>query len=276
MIGFTSMSMQLTTIFCHLYGIEIISGRPFSTGFPSDAQTACIINQTTARLLGWSPDEAIGQSFMHDDVLRTVVGVAKDFHLHSVHHAIKPLLLFIDDGGRFDYLSVKVAPGSLPQSLDNIEEIVQEASTFPFEYAFLDDQFNQLYANEEKLGSTLGFFTIIAFLIASLGLFGLAAFSAEQRKKEIGVRKILGASSGKIAWKLSQEFSILVGFAAVIAIPIAYITSYKWLQTFAYRVELTPVVFLTTAIVALFIAQLAVSYQAFRAALTNPVNILRD
>lgn len=262
--------------FLSLYEIDILSGRSFSTGFPSDAQTACIINQTTARLLGWSPDEAIGQSFMHDDVLRTVIGVTKDFHLHSVHHAIKPLLLFIDDGGRFDYLSIKVAPGSLPQSLDSIEEIVQEASTFPFEYAFLDEQFNQLYASEENLGNTLGFFTIIAFLIASLGLFGLAAFSAEQRNKEIGVRKILGASPSRIAWMLSREFSVLVLCAALIATPIAYIASHKWLQTFAYRVELTPLVFLTTALVALLIAQLAVGYQAFRAAWTNPIHILRD
>jgi len=262
--------------FLSLYGIELVSGRSFSTDFPSDAQTACIINQTTARLLGWSPDEAIGQSFMHDDVLRTVIGVAKDFHLHSVHHAIKPLLLFIDDGGRFDYLSIKVAPGSLPQSLDGIEAIVQEASSFPFEYAFLDDQFDQLYASEEKLASTLGFFTIIAFLIASLGLFGLAAFSAEQRNKEIGVRKILGASSGRIAWMLSKEFSVLVLFSSLIATPIAYIVSTKWLQIFAYRVELTPFIFLTTALVALLIAQLAVGYQAFRAAWINPIHILRD
>ena len=262
--------------FLTLYGIELSSGRSFSRDFPSDAQTACIINQTTARLLGWTPEEAIGQSFMHDDVLRTVVGVAKDFHLHSVHHAIKPLLLFIDDGGRFDYLSVKVAPGSLPQSLDRIEEIVQEASTYPFEYAFLDDQFNQLYASEERLGSTLGFFTIIAFLIASLGLFGLAAFSAEQRNKEIGVRKIHGASPGSIAWMLSREFSTLVLFAALLATPIAYFASLKWLQTFAYRVELTPFVFLATALAALLIAQLAVGYQALRAAWINPIHILRD
>lgn len=261
--------------FLSLFGIELVSGRPFSKNIATDAQFACIINETTAKSLGWTINEALGQSFIHDDTQRTVVGVIKDFHLHSVHHAIQPLLLFVDDGGRFDNISIKLAPNSLPQALDTIEETIQQISAFPFEYAFVDEQFDRLYAQEARLGETFGFFTAIAFLIASLGLFGLAAFTAEQRTKEIGVRKVLGASSSGIVWMLSKEFSRLVLVASVVACPIAYFITSRWLESFAYRVELTPALFITTTLAALAIALLSVGYQSLRAAVANPVTSLQ-
>lgn len=258
-----------------VFGIEVVAGRSFSTAFPTDLESACIINETTAQSLGWRPEEALGKTFRHDRRERTIVGVVQDFHMHSMHHQIKPLLFYLDDGGRFDYISVKLHPGNLDESLAAVASIVQPVSAYPLEYNFLDDAFDNLYEQEERLGATFNFFTLLAFLIAALGLFGQAAYAAEQRTKEIGVRKVLGASPGNIVFMLSREFTRLVLLASVIALPIAYLAASRWLEGFVYRVDVGPRAFLIAMGTALTIAILSVGYQSLRAALRKPTHSLR-
>ncbi|MEM8486604.1 MAG: ABC transporter permease [Bacteroidota bacterium] len=261
--------------FEELFGIALIAGRTFSPAFPTDLESASIINETTARALGWSPDEALGKTFRHDRRARTVIGVVQDFHMHSMHHQIKPLLFFLDDGGRFEYISVKLQPGNVDESLAAVQEIVRTASSYPVEYSFLDDTFDSLYAQEKRLGATFNFFTMLAFLIAALGLFGQAAYAAEQRTKEIGVRKVLGASPGNIVYMLSKEFTNLVLLAALFAVPIAYLATSHWLEGFVYRVDIGLGAFLLATCSALGIAIASVGYQSLRAALRKPARSLR-
>ncbi|MFK7845073.1 MAG: ABC transporter permease [Rhodothermales bacterium] len=258
-----------------VFGIQLVAGRSFSPDVTTDGDTACLINETTAKALGWTAEEAIGQSFRHDRKMRIVIGVMKDFHLHSMHHAIKPLLFYLDNGSRFKYISAKVSPGNLPETISFVRSTVQESSAFPFEYQFLDENFDQLYAQDARLGKTFSFFTILAFLIASLGLFGLAAYAAEQRTKEIGVRKALGASSRSIVVMLSKEFALLVLIASCLATPIAYFATQRWLEGFAYSITVGPKVFIMATLITLTIAILSVGYQSLKAAFANPVRSLR-
>jgi putative ABC transport system permease protein len=173
------------------------------------------------------------------------------------------------------FISVKVRPDDLPETIALFEKTVTEFTSYPFEFQFLDDSFDQLYKNEARLGETFGFFTVIALLIASLGLFGLAAYSAEQRTKEIGIRKTLGATVSGLVALLSNEFLKLVGLAFVVAAPLAYFAMQRWLEDFAYHIELGPGIFLMAGATALIIALASVSYQAIKAARANPVKSLR-
>jgi putative ABC transport system permease protein len=172
-------------------------------------------------------------------------------------------------------MAVKVRPDDLPGTIASLERTVRQFTPYPFEYQFLDERFDQLYKAELRLGETFGFFTIQALLIASLGLFGLAAFAAEQRTKEIGVRKVLGAKVTSLVALLSMDFLKLVSIAFVVGAPLAYFVMQRWLEDFAYRIELGPRIFLLTGVTALLIALATVSYQAIKAALADPVKSLR-
>jgi putative ABC transport system permease protein len=226
------------------------------------------------KALGWSEGEGVGKRFKYGDEEGSVIGVLKDFHMHSLHQPIEPLMLRMD-GNWFSYIAAKVRPDDLPQTLAFFEETMGRFTPYPFEYEFLDETFDQLYKTEIRLGETFGYFTLLALLIASLGLFGLAAFSAEQRTKEIGVRKVLGASVPTIVLLLSKEFTRLVVIAFVLAIPVTYIAMNRWLEDFAYRIEVSWPVFLAAGLAALVVALLSVGYQAFKAARVNPVVSLR-
>ncbi len=201
--------------------------------------------------------------------------MVKDFHLHSMHRAIAPLLLELGDSYLF-YIALKVRPENLSETVASVEKSIERYSPYPFEYQFLDERFDQLYKADRRLGEIFGFFTLLSVLIASLGLFGMAAFTARQRTKEIGIRKVLGASVNTIVRLLSQDFLklVLVGFA--IAIPLAWYAMQRWLADFAYRVELEWWVFVLAGIIAVIIAWFTVSLQTVRAARVNPVECLRD
>jgi putative ABC transport system permease protein len=198
----------------------------------------------------------------------------RDFHMHSMHLAVEPLMVHLDPGA-MRYMAVKVRPDDLPGTIASLERTVRQFTPYPFEYQFLDERFDQLYKAELRLGETFGFFTIQALLIASLGLFGLAAFAAEQRTKEIGVRKVLGAKVTSLVALLSMDFLKLVSIAFVVGAPLAYFVMQRWLEDFAYRIELGPRIFLLTGVTALLIALATVSYQAIKAALADPVKSLR-
>jgi putative ABC transport system permease protein len=204
-----------------------------------------------------------------------VVGVVKDYHDASVRHKIEPLVIVINQGFT-PLLTLRVDTGELESAMAHIEATwARLYPDYPFEYSFLDDEFEEQYQEEANFAMLSEGLTILSILIACLGLFGLAAFSAEQRTKEIGVRKVLGASVSSIVLLLSKEFVRLVLIALVVAAPIAYLVMDRWLEDFAYRVGIGASTFILTGILALVIALGTVSYQALRAALADPVKALR-
>jgi putative ABC transport system permease protein len=259
-------------------GIEIVAGRNFSEEFTTDPSESVIINETAAKKFGW--EEPIGKTIREVSASRkvnkyTVIGVVKDFHMESLRKKITPLFI----GCTTHYinsLSVRIKTENIPATLSFLEQKMRALDPFrPFEYAFLDDSFDAQYRSEERLSRVFSYFAILAVFIACLGLFGLASFTAEQRTKEIGIRKVLGASVSGIVLLLSKEFTKWVLIANVIAWPIAYFASRLWLQGFAYRTRLTLTAFVFSAIISISIAIFTVSYQAVRSAVTDPVDSLR-
>jgi putative ABC transport system permease protein len=257
--------------------IEMAEGRNFKRELSTDIDSAFILNETAARLFDW--DTAVGKEitwFDDDDTRRgTIIGVAKDFHFQSLHNRIEPLIFHILPSG-FNYMLVKIGADDIPGTLADLEK---KWTAFDpdhaFEYSFLDDDFDALYHAEERMRTIFGNFTFLAIFIACLGLFGLASFAMQQRTKEIGVRKVLGASVTNIVLILSKDFTRLVFLAFVVACPLAYFAMNNWLQNFAYRTEISVVIFLLAGALGLAIAWLTVSYQAIKAALANPVDSLR-
>nr|WKN36549.1 ABC transporter permease [Tunicatimonas sp. TK19036] len=257
-----------------VFGMELVAGRIFSRDYPTDAEEACIFNEAAVRALGWTPEEAIGKQFVRDSV-ETIIGVVKDFHMHSLHSSIAPLMLQLRTGFS-SYFSIKVRPENLSETLSFVEASIKPHTPFPYEYQFLDERFDQLYQSDQRLGEIFGFFTVLSILVASLGLFGMAAFTAGQRTKEIGIRKVLGASVGSIIQLLSQDFIKLVFVGFVVAVPLAWYVMQQWLADFAYRVELSWWIFGLAGLLALLVAIVTVSSQSYKAALSNPVDSLRN
>ncbi len=201
--------------------------------------------------------------------------MVKDFNVTSLHQLIEPVILQIRPKS-FRGISARIRTENIPETLAFLREKWTKFSPlFPFEYSFLDEDFNKLYKAEENVGRIIGIFSSLAIFVACLGLFGLAAFTAEQRTKEIGIRKVLGGSVSGMVILLSKEFVKWVLIANIFAWPIAYYVAYRWLQNFAYRTSIGFVVFVLSALLALVIALATVSYQAIKAALANPVETLR-
>lgn len=261
--------------FTELYGIEIVKGRSFSREFPSDANGAFLINESTMKILGRDFRLGIGLSHWGSpDPSGQIVGVMKDFHLNSLHEEIKPLYFYLNpDQGQ--YLSIKIQGGSILDTIRFIRQTMEKFSPrYPFEYRFFDDLFNMAYIEEQKMGSMFGAFASIAVVIACMGVFGLSTFLADQKKKEIGIRKVLGASGSKIVYLLSWDLIRLVLVANIIGWPFAYFGMKKWLQNFAYRTHIGLMTFLLAAMLVLMVSLVTVSYQAIKAALTNPADSL--
>jgi putative ABC transport system permease protein len=205
-----------------------------------------------------------------------VVGVVKDFHFKDLHEAIEPYGFLLSAGTRFNYIIAHATEGNIPNTLKSLENTWHRLNpNEPFEYSFLDQDFQKNYEAESRQASLINYFTIIAIIISCLGLFGLATFSAEQRTKEIGIRKVLGASVSGVVALLSKDFLKLVLVAVVIASPLAWYGMNKWLENFSYRVTISWPVFVLTTALAVFIALLTISFQAIKAATMNPVKNLR-
>ena len=262
--------------FIPTFELELLAGRNFSEEM---GMGTLILTETVAHALGFtSPGEAVGQSieWEYENGTRstTVVGVVKDFHWSTLQQAREPVVLMLSTFG-VNY-GFRVVTERLPETLAAIETTFKKA--FPgnaFEYYFLDESFDERYKQEERFAALFGLFAALAVLIACLGLFGLAAFAAQQRTKEIGVRKVLGASVGALVVLLSKEFVRLVLVAVAVASPLAYVGMSRWLDGFAYRIVLGPGAFVMAGGAALVIALLTVSFQAVKAALANPVKSLR-
>jgi len=259
-------------------GIEMVAGRNFSTDFTTDISQSVIINETAALKFGW--EKPIGktiQTLSTSGNLRkyTVIGVVKDFHMESLKKRIIPLFIGCTTHV-FNSLSVRIKTENIPATLSFLESRMKQIDPFrPFEYVFLDDSFDAQYKTEERLSRIFSYFGLLSIFIASLGLFGLASFTAEQRTKEIGIRKVLGATVSGIVVLLSKEFTKWVLVANVIAWPIAYYSLHRWLEGFAYRTNIHLTVFLVAMGISLMVALFTISIQAVRTALANPVDSLR-
>ena len=276
--GFNMQSWRVDYDYINTLGMEIVKGRNFSREFGSDS-SAIIINESTARLLGY--DDPIGKKLYTSDnntppnsISYTIIGVVKNFHFESLRQSISPLSFRL--GHDSWSTAFKISTTDVRTLVKNIERKWKAmVPGIPFSYQFLDDAFDQMYRTEQRVGKLAISFALLAIVIACLGLFGLSSYMSEQRTKEIGVRKVLGASVNNIVTMLSTDFLKLVLIGALIAFPLAWWAMHRWLQDFAYRVGLSWWVFVAAAILALLIAVLTVSFQAIRAALSNPVNSLR-
>ncbi|WP_210464790.1 ABC transporter permease [Rufibacter roseolus] len=266
-------------------GLEMQAGRWLSKDHPTDKDAAFVINETAVKELGFgTPEKALGQKMewpiwgatRKDSTKKgEVIGVVKDFHFKSLFDKVDPAILQIFPGANWK-VAVKMKGGNVAGAINHVKAVWDNFSPeYPVEYKFMDDNFEVMYKAEDKLRTLLWIFTGMAIFVGCLGLFGLAAYAAERRKKEIGIRKILGAETSSIVTLLSKEFLKLVLIAAVIAMPLAWYAMSKWLQDFAYRIDIPLWVFGAAVILAGVVAFLTVSYQALRAATLNPVKNLR-
>ena len=261
--------------FVATFRLQMIAGRDFSTAFETDREQAMLINEAAVRAMGWAtPEQALGKRLQTSGKDGFVVGVVKDYHHHGLQEEIGPMVLAITP--LYQYFSLRITAADIPSTLAHLEQVWNTFfSGYPFDYFFLDEDYDRQYQAEEQLTNIFSTFSFLAILIACLGLFGLAAFTARQRTKEIGIRKTLGASVPGIVALLSKDFLLLVGIAFVVATPVAYLAMERWLVGFAYRIDLSAWIFLLAGVLMLAIALLTVSYQSIKAALGDPVKALR-
>jgi putative ABC transport system permease protein len=278
-----SVSMRTSNIdfdFLKVFKMPLLAGRNFSLDYPHDPDTSAILTASAVRLLGFkNPQDAIGRTIVvpeWNNQKDVIVGVVNDYHQVSLKKPLEPAL-FNCDFYESEYYAVRVHTNDMSKTLDHIRASWNQAFPGnPFEYFFLDDYFNRQYSNDRKFGQLFTVFASLAILISCLGLFGLSSYTASQRIKEIGIRKVLGASVTNITAMLSLDFLRLVLFSILIATPLTWLIMYGWLQSYAYRASIQWWVFALAGLIALFIALLTVSFQAIKAALNNPVKSLRS
>jgi putative ABC transport system permease protein len=258
------------------YKMKIIAGRAFSPEFGTDTTQAMVLNETAVKMLGYSrPQDAVGRDFSQWGRKGKVIGVLKDFHYQSLRSVIRPLSMRIEPDG-CDQISINVRAANLPATIAAIESKWKTVIPYrPFSYTFVDENFDRQYRSEDNFGKLFLNFAVLAIFISCLGLLGLASYSTLQRTKEIGVRKVLGASVAGIVNLLSKEFMILVGIAFLIATSLTWYFMGRWLKDFTYRIDMSWWIFLLAGVLAMLIALLTISFQAIRAAVANPIKSLR-
>lgn len=261
-----------------LYEMDLIEGRNFSDSLTTDVWRTGIINETAKKLFGW--ETAAGKTLSWDGYEIKIIGVVKDYHFASLEEVIDPIVHFYpgtNSSESYEFVSIKLAPGPVGPTIDYIKEELQAIDpSYDFETFFVDDWFNELYEGVERNGQIVGIFAFIAIFLASLGLLGLASFIVIQRTKEIGIRKVLGASLSDILVLLGKNFTLLIGIAVLLAIPAGYLIMNSWLEAFPYRMTLQPDIFLLSGAIALILSWLTIGYHVISVARANPVDALRD
>jgi len=253
--------------------IEMLEGRSFSSQFSSDTAGAFMVNEEMVRIMGM--ESAVNQRLSYGSTDGKIIGVMKNYHFQPLNNKIEPLALYVSPN-HLNYMVIRLQAGDIPAAIDYVKSTWERViPAYPFDYKFVDQDVDRMYEGYEILGKLLNYFTILAILIASLGLFGLASFTAEQRTKEIGVRKVLGASVGQLILLISREFTKWVLVANIIAWPLSYYMMNNWLQGFDYRIGLSWWIFISSGVLALIIAIITVSFQSVKAALANPVESLK-
>ncbi len=262
--------------FFKVYGMEFVAGRDFDKSIKTDDSLAFIVNETAAREYGWTdPASAIDKDFQYGGVKGKLIGIVKDFHFESLHQSIIPIVFFPVKGNRYNDLTVKISGDNFQEGIAHVEKIWKEfLPGRPFEYQFLSDRYASLYQDEQKQSQLFSIFSGLAIFIACLGLFGLATFNTMQRIKEIGIRKVLGATVPNILALLSKEIITLILLANVVAWPLAWIFMGRWLDSFAYHIDMNVLVYVGTAVLAIVVALVTVSIQTIKAAMSNPANTL--
>lgn len=259
------------------YKMKVLAGRAFSRDFMTDTTQSMIVNEAAMKMFGYSkPEQIIGKKFDQWGRRGVIIGVLKDFHFRSLQEVIKPLSIRIEPDG-CSLISAQLTGGTdLPKTIAAVESQWKSIiPNRPFSYYFLDEFFDKQYRSEDRFGRLFLNFAVLAIFISCLGLLGLASYSTMQRTKEIGIRKVLGASVGTIVNLLSKEFLVLVAISFLVAAPLAWYFMDKWLKGFAYQITISWWIFALAGILALFIALFTVSFQAIKAAVTNPVKSLR-
>lgn len=266
-------SMDVSESFFDVFHMKMLSGRAFSAAFKTDS-TNYILNETAARTIGMTASSAVGQQISFRDAKGTVVGVVADFNYKPIQRTIEPLILRLNRWGGI--IVVRARPGATEAAIRSLGRISKELDpAYPFTYGFLDQDLANQYKGEQQMGNIFNLFALLAVFISCLGLYGLSAYMAEQRTRELGVRKVLGASLFNIVRLLSADFTRIIVIAIVIAIPLAWWAVNKWMESFAYHIHVGWVVFALAPLAALLIAWLTVSYESIKAAITNPVKSLR-
>ena len=275
-VGAMIKGLAIDEQFIPTYQIELVAGRNLSREHPSDRTEGFILNESAIKTLGWdNPADAIGNVFAYGDQRGHIIGVTKAFHFESLHQQVVPLAMAMDGG--FGWWSVRMSGGDIKSALSHLESVWKARfPDNPFTYDFLDDRFSALYEKEQTQQVLFGIFAGIAIFISCLGLLGLSMFMAELRMKEVGIRKVLGASVMGIVQLLSKDFLKLVLIAIFIAAPVAWWLMSAWLDDFAYRITIQWWMFAVAGLAAVVIAVATVSWQAIRAAVANPVDSLRD
>jgi putative ABC transport system permease protein len=265
--------------FVETMDIELVAGRDLSMAIPTDQTNAFLLSTSAVQALGFaSPQAALGERIhwqQGEGKTGTVVGVVRDMHTRSLHETVEPMLIHVFPE-RYSAFALRLRGDDLAGTLDFIEtQWAAQVPSQPFDYAFLDDTIDRLYRTDEQIGRLTGLFAMLAIVIACVGLFGLAAYTAARRRKEIGIRKVLGATAGSVIALLSGEYVRLVGLAFIVATPLAYLVAQQWLENFAYRIELGPWIFVGAGGLALLVTLLTVSTQAVRAARVDPATVIR-
>jgi hypothetical protein len=261
--------------FVKIMKLQMAAGRDFSPTNPTDSTDAFLVNEEAVREMGWK--DAIGKSVQAWAKKGHIIGVLKDFHTQSLHEPIKPILLDIKEGEYFGVIVVRTQPGKTREAIASMAKVYKDINPrYPFSYQFVDEEYKKLYSSELIISQLSIVFAVVAILISCLGLLGLVMFSAEQRIKEFGVRKVLGASLSQLMALFASDFLKLVFVAFLVAAPLGWYAMSRWLQDFAYKIDLSWWIFVAAGIASLAIALFTLSYEAFKTAVANPVKNLRS
>lgn len=256
-------------------GMEFLAGRSFEAGRSTDSTEAVVVNEAFARDWGWTPGEAVGQRVTEYDNEPVIIGVVADMNFRSLHEDVQPMMLTLNEGW-LAYALIRAAPGATSDVVARLEDAwATFESDAPLQYTFLDEDVAQAYAEDRRWSRIMAISAMLAILVACMGLFGLAAMTVARRTKEIGVRKVLGATVGSVTMLVSRDFALLVGAASLVGVPLAYLGLDRWLESFAYRMTLDPLWFIAACILVLTVALGTVAIHAVRAATTDPVRALR-
>ncbi|MBX2896885.1 MAG: ABC transporter permease [Cyclobacteriaceae bacterium] len=274
---FVPSNVNVDFEYLDVYGIALKDGRKFSKEVSSDKDFAFIVNESFAKELGLTEiiGTPAGMGWYANDTLGTIIGVAKDFNFNSLHYKINTLQMSVHPGWGYDEMSVKIDEAHVEEAIAYVKAVWEQHVTYPFDYSFLDAHFENLYRSDKQMSAVVTIMAGLAILVSCMGLFGLAAITTARKTKEIGIRKVLGASETQITVLLSRNFALLIMISFLIASPVTYALLVKWLDSFAYRVAINPLLFLLGGVLALGVALLTIGYHTIRSARRNPVKALR-
>ena len=279
MISFTPSNVHVDFDYLEVHNIELIEGRSFDEQYTEDDGLSFIVNKALVEELGL--EDPVGVKMAHswypDDSLGTIIGVTENFNFNSLHHKVNTLSLVVHSDWWYDEMIVKLNGENLEQGIEDVEEVYgQFVERYPLKFEFLDDHFNEMYESDKKLGYVITIIAVLAIIVGSMGLFGLSSIAVRRRIKEIGIRKVMGASFNQLLKLMSKDFALLIVISFLVATPITYFFMLNWLDNFAFRIGINPFVFLAGGVTAFLIAMFTISFHVIRAVSANPVQALRD